>query len=94
MGFCFPVTKERGATARLAWSSLGLLGREQKRALEQRMRECVEVLDFHMCHQLARDLDLPYPLVCAWHPVHALECPTFVPTKVHGAKLPGAQRRA
>ena len=91
MGFCFPVIKERGATARLAWSSLGLLGREQKRALEQRMRACVEALDFHMCHQLAHDLDLPYPLVRARHLVRALECPTCVPTD---CKFPDAQRRA
>lgn len=63
MGFCFPVTKERGATARQAWASARPPSREQDLELHQRMQACVEVLDHHMCHQIALDMNLPYPLV-------------------------------
>ena len=69
MGFCFPATKERAATSRLGWASARLLGREQGRDLQARLEEATEALDFHRCHQIARDLDLPYQLARAHCPM-------------------------
>ena len=62
MGFCFPATKERAATSRLGWAAARVLGGEQARELRARLEADAEALDVHRCHQIARDLDLPYQL--------------------------------
>ncbi len=61
MGLCFPASAERGATSREGWAAARLLTRAQAEALARRLQACAAAPDLHLCHQIALDLDLPYP---------------------------------
>jgi len=61
MGLCFPATVERAATSREGWAAARQLTRAQAEALAARLQACGAAPDLQLCHQIALNLDLPYP---------------------------------